>query len=312
LIFRLYVGSSYICIVKIESSGEMTEMSVKERKRMERQERREKAKMGEMGFFDHLEELRWHIIRSFIAVVVLAVIAFIYQDFIFTEIIFKPKMPEFWTNRMLAKAAAFFGTSGYSIDQKSLEIINITVAGQFSTSMWMALVAGIIVSSPIIFWEFWKFIKPALYDNERKVATGAVFYTTFLFFLGVLFGYYLIVPLSIRFFGNYSISETVTNQITITSYISMVVSICLSSGVVFLLPVITYSLSRVGLLTPSFMKTYRKHAIVLLFLLAAIITPPDVFSQFMVAIPLVLLYEFSIFISAKAVRIIERKEKESA
>jgi sec-independent protein translocase protein TatC len=290
----------------------MAEMTEKERKRMEKRERREKAKIGEMGFFDHLEELRWHIIRSFIAVVVLAIIAFIFQDFIFTEIIFKPKMPEFWTNRMLAKAAAFFGTSGYEAKKVSLEIINITVAGQFSMSMWTALVAGIIMSSPIIFWEFWKFIKPALYDNERKVASGAVFYTTFLFLLGVLFGYYLIVPLSIRFFGDYSISETVTNQITITSYISMVVSICLSSGVVFLLPVITYSLSRVGLLTPSFMKTYRKHAIVLLFLLAAIITPPDIFSQFMVAIPLVLLYEFSIFISGRAIRISEKKAAQSA
>jgi sec-independent protein translocase protein TatC len=289
----------------------MTTMSEKERKKMERKERREKAKVGEMGFFDHLEELRWHIIRSFIAVVVLSVIAFIFQDFIFTEIIFKPKMPDFWTNRMLAKAAAFFGTSGYEAKDVSLEIINITVAGQFSMSMWTALVAGLIVASPIIFWEFWKFIKPALYDNERKVATGAVFYTSFLFFLGILFGYFLIVPLSIRFFGDYSISETVTNQITITSYISMVVSICLSSGVVFLLPVITYSLSRVGLLTPTFMKTYRKHAIVLLFLLSAIITPPDIFSQFMVAIPLLVLYEFSIFISARAVRIMEKKAQVS-
>lgn len=289
----------------------MTEMTEKERKRAARQEMREKAKMGEMSFFDHLEELRWHIIRSFLAVVVLAVIAFIFQDFIFTEIIFRPKMPDFWTNRMLAKAAAFFGSSGYSEGVKELEIINITVAGQFSMSMWTALVAGIIVASPIIFWEFWKFIKPALYDNERKVATGAVFYTTFLFLLGILFGYFLIVPLSIRFFGNYSISDSVTNQITIISYISMVVSICLSSGVVFLLPVISYSLSRVGILTPSFMRTYRKHAIVLLFLLAAIITPPDIFSQFMVAIPLVLLYEFSIFISGRAVRINEKKANQT-
>jgi sec-independent protein translocase protein TatC len=289
----------------------MAEMTGKDSKRAERREKREKAKIGEMGFFDHLEELRWHIIRSFIAVVVLAVIAFIFQDFIFNEIIFKPKMPDFWTNRMLAKAAAFFGTSGYGAEQKGLEIINITVAGQFSMSMWTALVGGIIMASPIIFWEFWKFIKPALYENEKKVASGAVFYTTFLFLIGVLFGYFLIVPLSIRFFGNYSISNSITNQITITSYISMVVSIVLSSGVVFLLPVITYSLSRVGLLTPTFMRTYRKHAIVLLFLLAAIITPPDIFSQFMVAIPLVLLYEFSILVSGRAIRISEKKANPS-
>jgi sec-independent protein translocase protein TatC len=285
----------------------MTEMTEKERKRAEKRQRLEKARTGEMGFFDHLEELRWHIIRAFLAIVVLAVIAFIKQDFIFTQIIFKPKMPDFITNRFFAAAAAFFGTKGYEANHKPLEIINITVAGQFSMSMWTAMVAGFILASPIVFWEFWKFIKPALYENEKKVARGAVFYTTGLFFIGVLFGYYLIVPLSINFFGNYSISPTVTNQITITSYISMVVSVVLSSGVVFLLPVITYSLSRVGLLTPAFMKKYRKHAIVLLFLLAAIITPPDVFSQMLVAIPLLLLYEFSIFISGRAIRISEKK-----
>ena len=287
----------------------MSEMSEKERKKSEKKERLEHARTGEMSFFDHLEELRWHIIRSFLAITVLSVVAFIKQDFIFSQIIFKPKMADFWTNRMLAKAAAFFGTGGYGLDQKELEIININVAGQFSMSMWTAMVAGLIAASPYIFWEFWKFIKPALYENEKKVATGAVFYTSILFLTGVLFGYFLIVPLSIRFFGNYSISETVSNQITINSYISMVVSIVLSSGVVFLLPIISYSLSRVGILTPSFMKKYRKHAIVVLFLLSAIITPPDIFSQFMVAIPLVLLYEVSIFISARAIKVSERKAK---
>ncbi len=287
----------------------MTELTDRESKKANKQAKRDKEKVGEMSFFDHLEELRWHIIRSFIAVFALAVVAFIEQKFIFEHIIFKPKDPDFWTNRMLSRVAEFLGTGGNGTEDKGLEIINITVAGQFSMSMWTAIVAGIIAASPIIFWEFWKFLKPALYENEKKVATGAVYYTTFLFFLGVLFGYFLIVPLSIQFFANYSISDSVANQITIVSYISMVVSIVLSSGVVFLLPVITYSLSRVGLLTPSFMKRYRKHAIVLLFLLSAIITPPDIFSQFMVAIPMLLLYEFSIFISARAIKINERKEK---
>lgn len=146
----------------------------------------------------------------------------------------------------------------------------------------------------------------------KKVATGAVFYTTFLFILGLLFGYYLIVPLSIQFFGNYSISPDVSNQINITSYISMVVSIVFASGVVFLLPVFSYSLSKVGLLTPEFMRTYRKHAIVVLVLLAAIITPPDVFSQILVALPLLLLYEVSIFISARVVKNMEKKERMAA
>ncbi len=285
----------------------MSEMTDKEKRAAEKKERMEKVKTGEMSFLDHLEELRWHIIRSFIAVVVLAVIAFIKQDFIFNEIIFKPKMPDFWTYRMFAKIAQLMGRENPLINQRELEIINIKVAGQFSMSMWTALVAGLIVASPYVFWEFWKFIKPALYENEKRAATGAVFYTTVLFILGICFGYFLIVPLSIQFFGNYSISDTVTNQITINSYISMVVSCVFASGVVFLLPVFSYSLSKVGLLTPSFMKTYRKHAYVVLMLLAAIITPPDVFSQIMVAVPLVILYEFSIFVSGRAIRQAEKK-----
>jgi sec-independent protein translocase protein TatC len=288
----------------------MTNLSDKEKRAAEKRERREKARIGEMSFLDHLEELRWHIIRSLIAVVLLAIVAFIFQDFIFNEIIFKPKMADFWTNRMFAKAADFLGMPQIRLFQKDLQIINIKVAGQFSMSMWTAMVAGIILSSPLIFREFWKFIEPALYEKEKKIATGAVVYTSILFILGILFGYYLIVPLSIQFFGNYSISDEVANQITINSYISMVVSCVLASGVVFLLPIFSYSLSKVGLLTPGFLKKYRKHSYVLLLLLAAIITPPDVFSQIVVAIPLVILYEFSIFISARVVKNIERKEQE--
>lgn len=284
----------------------------RELKAIEKQERREKEKVGEMSFLDHLEELRWHIIRSLIAIVVLAIFAFIIQDFIFHEIIFKPKSPDFWTNRMFSRLAEFLGSDALRINQKEIELINIKLPGQFNMSMWTAMVAGLILAAPVVFWEFWKFIKPALYENEKKVATGAVFYTTFLFIVGILFGYYLIVPLSIEFFGNYSISPDVSNQINITSYISIVVSIVFASGVVFLLPVFSYSLSRVGLLTPGFMRTYRKHAIVLLFLLSAIITPPDIFSQILVAVPLLLLYELSILISGRVVRKMEKKAKMAA
>lgn len=289
----------------------MSGKSEKEKKAIERKESKEKEKVGEMSFLDHLEELRWHIIRSFIAIFVLAIFAFIIRDFIFQEIIFKPKEADFWTNRMFQKLAELFGSEDLRINQKELELINIKMPGQFSMSMWAALVAGLIMAAPVVFWEFWKFIKPALYENEKKVATGAVFYTSILFGIGILFGYYLIVPLSIQFFSSYSISPEVTNQINITSYISMVISIVFASGVIFLLPVFTYSLSKVGLLTPEFMRTYRKHAIVVMVLLAAIITPPDVFSQILVAIPLVILYEVSIFISARVVKNIEKKERKA-
>ena len=262
---------------------------------------------GEMSFLEHLEELRWHLIRSVLAIMVMAVVAFVFQDFIFTEIIFKPKNPDFWTNRMFSLLADFVGTDALRINQSDLQLISIKMAGQFLTSIWAAIILGFIMASPVVFFEFWLFIKPALYDNEKKYASGAVFFTTVLFALGVLFGYYLIVPLSIHFLASYSISGEVINQININSYISTVASISLASGVVFLLPIFVFFLSRVGLLTPEFMKKYRRHAYVLMLLLSAIITPPDVFSQIMVAFPLVFLYEIGIMISR---RVAKRRAKE--
>ena len=170
-----------------------------------------------------------------------------------------------------------------------------------------SMIAGIVMAAPVVFYEFWRFIRPALYDKEKKHASGAVFYTSVLFMLGVLFGYFLIVPLSIQFLGSYSVSEQVTNQINTRSYIGTVTSISLASGVVFLLPIFSYFLSKVGILTPSFMKTYRRHAYVLMLLLAAIITPPDIFSQIMVCFPLIILYEVGIIISR---RVVKKREKE--
>lgn len=258
-----------------------------------------KKKQGEMSFLEHLEELRWHLIRSVLAIVIMAVVAFILKDFIFNTIIFKPKTPGFWTNRMFAQFGDFIGSEAVKINKQDLQLISIKMAGQFITHIWTALVAGFIIASPLVFFEFWRFIKPALYDTEKKHASGAVFFTTVLFLLGVLFGYYLIVPLSLHFLGSYSLSPEVTNQININSYISTVVSISLASGVVFLLPIFVFFLSKVGLLTPGFMKKYRRHSYVVMLLLAAIITPPDVFSQIMVAVPLVFLYEIGIFISRR-------------
>jgi len=266
-----------------------------------------KVKYGEMSFLEHLEELRWHLIRSVMAIMAMAVVAFVMKDFIFSKVIFKPKTPDFWTNRMFAQFGDFIGSEAIKINQSDLQLISIKMAGQFLTHIWTALIAGFIVASPIVFFEFWRFIKPALYENEKKYASGAVFFTTVLFLMGVLFGYYLIVPLSIHFLGSYSISGEVVNQININSYISTVSSISLASGVVFLLPIFVFFLSKVGLLTPEFMKRYRKHSYVVMLLLSAIITPPDVFSQIMVAFPLVFLYEIGIVISG---RIEKKRAKE--
>lgn len=262
---------------------------------------------AEMSFLEHLEELRWHIIRSAAAVVVLAIVAFVLKDFLFDSVILRPRMPDFWTNRMLDKLGELVGTDALKINQHPLKLQSINIAGQFSTHIWISIIAGLIIASPYVFYQFWSFVKPALYDKERKYAQGAVFFTSVLFMIGILFGYYLIVPLSIDFLGNYVVSAEVENTINLNSYISSVASITLASGVVFLLPIFSFFLSKVGILTPKFMKTYRRHAYVLLLIVAAIITPPDVFSQIMVCIPLIILYEISIFISW---RVVKKREKE--
>jgi sec-independent protein translocase protein TatC len=262
---------------------------------------------AEMSFLEHLEELRWHIIRSVLAIVIFAVVAFILKDLIFGTIILKPRTPEFWTNRMLARLGDLVSTEALKINQQPLELISIKIAGQFMTHIWVSILSGFIIASPVVFYEFWRFIRPALYEKEKKYASGAVFFTSFLFLLGVLFGYYLIVPLSIHFLGTYNVNGEVTNQINLNSYIGSVTSIVLASGVVFLIPIFSYFLSKVGIITPQFMKTYRKHAYVLMLLLAAIITPPDVFSQIMVCLPLVFLYEIGIIISRQVTK---KREKE--
>lgn len=261
---------------------------------------------GEMSFLEHLEELRWHIIRSVIAILVMAIVAFILKNFLFDSVILKPRLPEFWTNRMLARLGEIVGTESLNINQHPLKLQSINIAGQFSTHIWISIIAGFILASPFVFYQFWSFIKPALYDKERRYAQGAVFFTSLLFLIGIVFGYFLIVPLSIDFLGTYVVSDQVENTINLNSYISSVASITLASGVVFLLPIFSFFLSKVGILTPKFMKTYRRHAYVILLIVAAIITPPDVFSQIMVCIPLIFLYEISIFISW---RVVKKREK---
>ena len=269
--------------------------------------RGKKTPQAEMSFLEHLEELRWHIIRSVVLIAVFAVVAFIMKDFIFNEIIFKPKMPEFWSNQMMAKLGEYVGTDVLNINQKPLKLVSLKMADQFMLHFMVAIVLGLILAAPFIFFEIWRFIKPALYDKEKKHASGAVFFTSLLFMIGILFGYFIIVPLSIDFLTSYSVSPEVENQINMRSYIGTVTSITFASGFIFLLPIFSFFLSKVGILTPHFMRSYRRHAYVVMLLVSAIITPPDVFSQIMVAIPLVFLYEISIFISKVVVK---KREKQ--
>ena len=268
-----------------------------------------KGKKGEkeMSFLEHLEELRWHIIRSILAIVIFMIIAFIFKGFIFDNIILAPKNPAFLTNRILCEIGERWNTTALCINTKTLNLINIKMSGQLTTHITVSMVVGLILAFPVILWEFWQFFKPALRDNVAKYAKGAVTAASLLFFTGVLFGFFMLAPLSIHFLSSYEISQDVVNQINVRSYIGTLTSICLATGLVFELPIIAFFLTKIGVVTPAFMRTYRKHAIVVIFIVAAIITPPDVFSQTLVAIPLLILYEVSILISGRVMR---QKEKE--
>jgi sec-independent protein translocase protein TatC len=281
---------------------------------MATEKKKEKSKEGEMSFLEHLEELRWHIIRSLVAIVIMMIVAFIFKNVLFSKIVLAPKDPDFFTNRMfcsfghfLAQHLNFKNPDILCINTKPLNLISIKMSGQITTHITVALVAGVILAFPVVIREFWMFFKPALHSNEAKYARGAVLASSLLFFLGVLFGYFMLAPLSIHFLSTYRISSDVVNQINVRSFIGTLTSICLATGVVFELPIVAFFLTKIGVVTPAFMRKYRKHAIVVIFIVAAIITPPDVFSQTLVAIPLLILYEVSIMISARVMR---QKNKE--
>lgn len=259
-------------------------------------------KEGEMSFLEHLEELRWHIVRSVLAVMLIAIVAFIFNEIVFDTVILAPKNPDFWTNRMFCNFAEKVNAPALCINSKPFEIINIQMAGQFMTHILVSIIVGVILAFPYIFWEFWMFFRPALYSSEKKHASGAVFFSSLLFIMGVLFGYFLIVPLSVHFLGSYNVSAEVTNQIRLRSYISTVSSITLAAGLIFQLPILAYFLTKVGLIDPPFMRKYRRHSVVVILALSAIITPPDIFSQVMVCFPLLFLYEIGILISRSVIR----------
>jgi sec-independent protein translocase protein TatC len=269
-----------------------------------------KSDEGEMSFLEHLEELRWHIIRSIFAILVLMVVAFLFKNFIFNNIILAPKKTTFLTNHLLCLLGTKLNIKALCINSKPFNLINIKMAGQLTTHIAVSMVAGIIVAFPYVLWEFWKFFRPALHTNEKQHARGAVLAASLLFFTGVVFGYFALAPLSIHFLTSYEISSDVVNQINIRSYIGTLSSICLATGLVFELPIITFFLTKVGIVTPSFLIKYRKHAIIVIFILSAIITPPDVFSQMLVSIPLLALYEVGILISKRVMKSKEKKHEE--
>jgi sec-independent protein translocase protein TatC len=252
----------------------------------------------EMSFLDHLEELRWVLVRCTVAVLIMATVTYFFSDYIFDTIIFGPTDANFITYRFFCEASHYVGfADSICITDLPFTIQNTTMEGQVNIFIWMCVTAGFILAFPYILSQFWKFISPALYEKEKKNARVFIFVASILFFLGVLFGYFVIVPMSINFLATFKVSEIVKNEFNLESYIGMIKTSVIASGLFFELPIIIYFLTKLGLVTPNFLRTYRKYAIVIVLIVAAIVTPPDVVSQITVAIPMLLIYEASIFIS---------------
>lgn len=257
----------------------------------------------EMTFLEHLEELRWHIIRAVGSILVFAIVAFIFIKDIFKYVILAPGRVDFWTYRQMCKLAEITHYDDLCVKKLDFELQALGFADQFSMSLVSSLIIGLCFAFPYAFWELWRFIKPGLRQAEKRAARGAVFYVTLLFMMGLLFGYFIVSPLVINFLANYTISEEIKNQFDITSYIGVLVALSLGCALMFQMPIVAFVLSKVGILTPGFMREYRKHAWIVILVVAGIITPsPDVLSQILVALPLALLYEVSIIVSGSVQR----------
>lgn len=262
-----------------------------------------------MSFLDHLEELRWHLIRAVLSIIVFAIAAFLAKDFIWNEVIFGPIQPDFLTYQVLCDLAEKLEAPALCIGEIPLNVINIDITGQFTMHIKSSLILGLILGFPYVFWEIWRFVKPGLRNSEKQASRGIVFTVSLLFMLGVFFGYFIVSPLSINFLSNYTLADVINNEIRITSIVSLVATLALACGLMFQLPVASYILAKAGIVGPQTMKRYRRHAIVVILIVSAIITPPDVISQILIALPLMLLYEISIVV---AKRITKRQEKEMA
>lgn len=256
----------------------------------------------EMSFLDHLEELRWLLIRSTGVIFSFAIIAFAFKGLIFDKLLFAFQNSDFVTYKILCRLSQLFGSEGLCIEEVSFNIQSLKMSEQFSVHIWMSITFGFIFAFPYLLFEVWRFLKPALYEKEQKHAKSFIFFSSFLFFVGILFGYFVLTPLTINFFGNYSVSDIVDRNFKLDSYIAIVKTATLSSGFLFELPIVIYFLTKLGLVTPEFLKKNRKYSLVIILILAAILTPADILSQIVVAIPMLFLYEFGIIISKRIVK----------
>jgi sec-independent protein translocase protein TatC len=260
---------------------------------------------GEMSFFGHLEELRWHLVRSALAILVFTIGVFAYYDWIYDNIIMAPSKSTFWTFRMMCALGAAIHRN-MCPGKINIQLINTEMAGQFTLQIDSSLMIGLVLGIPYLLYELWRFIRPALHEKERKAASGFVFYASFLFLSGVMFGYYVITPISLNFLAGYTVSASIQNLFSIDSYISSVSTLTLATGLVFELPILVYILANLGILTPKFMRETRRYAIVIILIIAAVVTPtPDMLTMTVVAIPLLLLYELSIGVAS----LVEKRKK---
>jgi sec-independent protein translocase protein TatC len=253
----------------------------------------------EMGFFDHIDELRKHIIRSVVAILLCAVVIFFNKSLLFDTILFGPMHIDFWTYRQMCDLSFWLtGTDVYCVKDMGFVLSNIDITGQFTQHLFISFVAGFVVSFPFVLYQFWAFIKPALSRKEITYARGFVFFSSFLFFLGILFGYFMLAPLSINFLGSYQVSALVSNEINLESYISFLTTLVFACGLIFEMPMLVYFLAKIGILGSALMSKYRRYALVVILIVAGILTPsPDMASQIMMALPLYGLYEISILVA---------------
>lgn len=256
----------------------------------------------ELTFLEHLEELRWHLFRAVVVVLVLTVVAFVSKKIVFGMIILGPSKTDFITFQWLCQLAEATQIPSLCITELPFTIQSRTLTGQFTMHLMSSFVVGFVVAFPYIFWEIWRFISPALYDTEKSIAKGTTFFVSILFFIGISFGYFVITPLSIQFLGSYTVDDSIINEFDLSSYVNTVIMLVLACGIMFQLPVFAYFFSRLGILHPAIMKQYRKHALIVILFISAVITPPDVLSQILVTIPVYGLYELSIRISAYVAR----------
>ena len=259
----------------------------------------------DLSFLGHLEELRWRLVRSSVLILIAAVVLFYFTDPIVQHFYINMSSTSFPTYKFFCLLSQKLNISdALCANEIPIQIQSIEMTKQFSTNMYFAIVGGIVLVFPYIFHQFWSFLKPGLKESEINVTRGVVFFSSILFFLGVLFGYYLISPLCVQFFGGYKLSADIQNNFTISSYMSMITTSTFFSGLFFELPIVIFILSKLGLVSSLMLKKFRKHALVGILLLSAIITPPDVISQVLVSIPILLLYEVGIGVA----KIVEKKQ----